>query len=161
MSENSIKEPFIHNDNEEKNVVINVDDSDTLNYKPTPLSIKNIKSSIKQTRTNILDKIILPSYYYDVDSIIQARSMYRNGANYSELVSKFLTGISTVIAFAAGAYPEYTYLSFVAGSVGTVAIVTQQLSTYFNKQEKERTQQANKIINLFGLGSIPDLDNDE
>lgn len=162
-SKSDLTEPFIHKD-EKTNLQTSITIDEQLSnneYKPSPLAFKNIKSSIKQTRTNILDKIVLPNYYQDIESIMDARSLYRLSSNYTELFSKILSGASTVVAFAAGAYPDYTYLSFVSGCIGTVAIVCQQISTYFNKQESERTEQANKILNIFGIGSIPDLDNEQ
>ena len=83
--------------------------------------------------------------------------------NYSLYSNKkvVFTGISTIIAFGAGAYTDYTYLAFIAGCIGTGALVLQKFSTYSKGEYRERTNQANKILKQLSIDSIPDLLDEE
>lgn len=124
----------------------------------SPTHSETGKAEFKKVKNRIISDIVVPSYLRDVKGTVNSRGKWRNSANKAELISKILTGAATIIAFSAGAYTEYTYLSFIAGCVGTGAMVCQQFSTYARGECKERTDQANKILKVLGIDSIPDLD---
>jgi hypothetical protein len=128
----------------------------------SPTVSETEKSEFKIVKNRIIKDVVVPSYLKDVKCTVNSRGKWRNASNQAELVSKLLTGAATIIAFSAGAYTDYTFLSFIAGCVGTGAMVCQQFSTYAKGECKERTDQANKILKVLGIDSIPDLhDSDE
>jgi hypothetical protein len=112
--------------------------------------------TMKNIRSKIVTDIVAPSYYTDVKDTITSRKRWLALSNYTEVVSKILSGTSTVVAFASGVY-QYQYLSFIAGCLGTIGIVSQQFSSYAKNETAERTDQANKILSILKIETIPDL----
>jgi len=153
-------ENIISNDdkkNDVKDIIKNIISSGEPSSSPTLSHYED--KELKNVKQKIIKEIVVPNYYNDVKCTITSRSKWRNSSNKAELLSKLLTGAATVIAFSAGAYPDYSFLSFIAGCVGTVAMVSQQFSSYAKGEEKERTQQANKILQVLDIESIPDIMN--
>jgi len=124
----------------------------------TPLEeeTKSTSSSYTSIRQKIINEIIKPSYYNDVNSTMESRQKWRDASNKIETLSKILAGASTIVAFSAGVY-QYQYLSFISGCLGTLGIVAQQFSTYAMKESQERTQQANKILKTLNIKEVDDL----
>jgi hypothetical protein len=116
------------------------------------------KSEYQNVKHQIIKDVVVPNFMNEIKCTVTSRGKWRNAGNKAELFSKVLTGAATIVAFAAGAYTEYTYLSFIAGCIGTGAMVCQQFSTYAKGESKERTEQANKILKVLNIDSIPDLD---
>lgn len=121
------------------------------------IGVQSISSvTMKNIRSKIVTDIVAPSYYEDVKDTISSRKRWLSMSNYAEVISKILSGTSTVVAFASGVY-QYQYLSFIAGCLGTIGIVSQQFSSYAKNETAERTEQANKILNILKIETIPDL----
>jgi hypothetical protein len=115
------------------------------------------KEHLHTIRDKIVKELVVPNYYTDVQSILLSRKRLRHSANLSELLSKACTASATVVAFAAGAYPDVSYLAFLAGVIGSVAMASQILSGYFSAEQKERTNQANIILKTLNIDSIPEI----
>jgi hypothetical protein len=115
--------------------------------------------NINTVKNRIMKDIVVPNYYNDVKGTISSRKKWMKSSNITELLSKILTGLATIVAFSAGAYTDYTFLSFIAGCIGTVSLVCQQFSTYAKGEAKERTQQANAILKMLNIdaSTVPDL----
>lgn len=151
----SIREPNFNEDKKElpKMIEVRLDNEDIRSQtSETP------SDGMGTVRGKIIKELVVPNYYNDVKSTIKGRSKYRKAANYAELLSKLLTTSATVLAFSAGAYPDQSYLSFIAGCTGAVAMACLSLSSYFKSEEKERTQQANQILKVLHIDSIPELE---
>jgi hypothetical protein len=114
---------------------------------------------LNTVRDKIVKELVVPNYYTDIKCILLSRKRLRHAANMSELLSKGCTASATVVAFAAGVYPEVSYLSFLAGVIGSISMASQILSGYFSSEQKERTNQANTILKTLGIDSIPDIAN--
>jgi phosphate/sulfate permease len=113
--------------------------------------------NIKEIKSKIVKEIIVPNYYIEIRDTVKATKKWKKSSNLTELFSKILTGLATIVAFSAGAYTEYTFLSFIAGCIGTGSLVCQQFSTYARGEARERISQANKILHILGIESIPDV----
>lgn len=102
-------------------------------------------SEEEKLKTKIMTQLIEPAYYNDTEKNIRAREKWKSISDISQTISKILAGISTVLAFAAGFF-NITILSFIAGCLGTLSLVTQQFSQYSLNESKDRTLRINRIL---------------
>lgn len=108
----------------------------------------SIKSKIK--------KLIQDTYYNDIERFISGRHWWLVTSNVTETAAKVCAGLSTAVAFAAGFF-NIPILPFIAGCLGTLALVLLQFSGYSKNESKERTEQANKLLEVLGLGKLVDV----
>jgi hypothetical protein len=105
-------------------------------------------------------EIVGPAYVRDVRDLSDGRYAWRKAHNACEAASKVLSGCSTVVAFAAGAY-ESKSLSFVAGCLGTGALVVMLFASYAARESTERTRHLNDTLRAAaaggGGGGVPEL----
>jgi hypothetical protein len=118
---------------------------------------------MKQNNTNNLDlinkiktELVEKTYYDDVKYNIRSKSRWKIIGDVTEASSYVMTGIATILAFAAG-FSSNTWLSFVAGCFSTGSLVFLQFSSYATRESKERTQQVNKILDKLGIEEIVDI----
>jgi hypothetical protein len=74
-----------------------------------------------------------------------------------ETTSKLLLGATSIVAFATSVYPCNTYLSFVAGSVSTLSLVSLQFANYSFRESKLSTDNLNILLSKIDAGSLPEL----
>lgn len=126
-----------------------------------PMNQTNLVNPINQFDPAIITKIkqdlIEPTYYEDIKNSLYGREKWKKIGDISETISKVLTGFATIFAFAAG-YFKLTYLSFIAGCLGTSAIVLLQFSSYAVNESRERTARANIILHDLGIKKIVDIE---
>lgn len=103
------------------------------------------ESEEEKLKTKIMTQLIEPAYYNDTEKNIRAREKWKSISDISQTISKILAGLSTVLAFAAGFF-NITILSFIAGCLGTLSLVTQQFSQYSLNESKDRTLRINRIL---------------
>lgn len=104
----------------------------------------------------IESKLIEPVYYNDVKRSVREKAIFKFVGDISETLSQIALGISSVFAFSAGFF-NMNILAFVAGCLGTMAIVLSKFSSYALKESKERTEQVNIILTQLGIEKIPDI----
>lgn len=127
-----------------------------------PLHSRSIKQQlilrpvITQDTREFIDNLLNYSYKTDIQDTVYGRFSWRKWANFYEGASKVLSGVATVVAFAAGAYDDKA-LSFSAGTIGTASLVCMTLASYAAKESKERTEQLNTTLDHIGVPSVPDL----
>ena len=120
---------------------------------------ENRKVSDK-VKTEIMAKLVEPSYYKDVKETIRGRSCWRISGHVFETISKILLAVSGVLSFSAGVYNDKT-LSFIAGTFSTVSLATFQLSSYSFKQNKKNTLELNQLLEKLDIEEVPVFDNNE
>lgn len=124
--------------------------------------IKSINAELDETKehaefvTKIKKELVEKNYYDDVKSNLASKSRWKTIGDLSEAFSHILTGISAVLAFAAGFF-DHKILSFVAGCLATGSLVLLQFSSYSMKESKERTDQVNKILDKLGIEEIANI----
>lgn len=96
------------------------------------------------------------AYIQDVEDTISGRFYWRKLADYAEVMARTLSGVSAVLAFAAGTY-DITALSFAAGAVQTSAMVLGLWVSYANKESRERARELNAVLRSLGVQPLPDL----
>lgn len=114
------------------------------------------KPIVSDDTRKTIESLVDYSYKRDVRDTIYGRFSWRKCSEFYEAASKILSGVSTIIAFAAGAYDDKA-LSFAAGTVGTVSIVMMTLAAYATKEAKERTDQLNATLEHLGVARVPDI----
>lgn len=107
-------------------------------------------------RTKIKNELIDPSIYDDTKYNLRGRSHWKYIGDITEVISKILIGISSITAFAAGSFGN-KYLSFVAGCLGVMSLVSLQFSSYSMKESKERNDIVNKLLTHVGLDNMVDI----
>ena len=106
---------------------------------------------------NEISKIINEQYASDIKLSLFGRSCCKYTGDITETLAHLLMGFSSLTAFAAGSWPNYTYLSFIAGSLGVTSLVLLKFSSYAMSESKERTLIANKILDKLKLEQIVDI----
>ena len=104
----------------------------------------------------INDELIEISYYDDVKKGLHYRYKWKKIGDITEAIAKIVSGLSVVFAFASGFF-NISYLSFIAGCLGTLSLVLLQFSSYAFKESSERTRQINKILSKLGISSLVDI----
>jgi len=104
-------------------------------------------------------KLIATNYLSDVENMIDGRSRWKRIGDVTETVSKVSTGLTSILAFAAGFF-GYTVLSFIAGCFGTISLVLLQFSSYAMNESKEYTNEVNRILSQLGIEEVVDIASD-
>ncbi len=105
-------------------------------------------------KNQILEQLIEPSYYTDVNETLKGRKCWRVSGHVFESMSKILLAVSGVLSFAAGVYDD-KILSFVAGTLSTVSLATFQFSLYSMKMHKKNSLELNQLLEKLDIETIP------
>lgn len=108
------------------------------------------------TRDAIL-AIVEPAYIRDVAATVKSRFAWRRTGDVCEATSKALSGLASILAFAAGAY-DNKEISFAAGCVGTVSLTFMIFASYSSREAKERTEQLNTVLRHVGVENLPTIE---
>lgn len=96
----------------------------------------------------------------EIQEIIRSRYTWKRRSDFVEVISKLLTSISSVLAFASSAIRDpkiADILAFTSGTVGTTGLVLNALSTYAGKESQERTNEVNNLLHSIGVTPIPQI----
>jgi hypothetical protein len=101
--------------------------------------------------------IIQPSIREEISSFLQSRIRWRTIGIYMETTSKIMLGTSSILAFATSIYPCNSYLSFIAGTVSTMSLVSLQFANYSFRESKLSTENLNVLLSKMKGETIPEL----
>ena len=107
-------------------------------------------------RNNILTKLIIPSYYDDIEDRLKWRYLWRKIGNVTFALSKFFIAINALLSFASLTF-DLVLLTFMAGCVSVFSLVLLHFSTFSFGRSKEATTETNQILSTLHMGKIPDL----
>lgn len=120
---------------------------------PEPSKPKEDYSTVKnKIKTELID----PSYYDDIKYNLEGRSNMKVIGDYTEIFSRILAGISSVVAFAAGFF-GYNYISFIAGALNVLSLVLIIFSENAMKESKERNDVVNRLLTQLGLDKVVNI----
>lgn len=108
--------------------------------------------------------IIAGAYKNEVKSFVRWRDIWKRFGDSCEAISKGLTGVSAVLAFASSAIRDTRtadILSFTSGSIGTIGLVLLTYSNYAIKESRERTQELNTLLDRLGVTPLPDINSQD
>ena len=101
--------------------------------------------------------IIQPSIREEISSFLQSRIRWRTIGIYMETTSKIMLGTSSILAFATSIYPCNSYLSFIAGTVSTMSLVSLQFANYSFRESKLSTENLNVLLSKMKGETLPEL----
>jgi len=104
--------------------------------------------------------LVAGSLKQEVKSILRWRGFWKKTGDAFEAISKGLTGVGSVLAFAASAVDSTKtadILSFTSGTVGTVGLVMLAYASYASKESKQRTAEINNVLTSVGVTPIADI----
>jgi hypothetical protein len=101
--------------------------------------------------------IIQPSIREEISSFLQSRIRWRTIGIYMETTSKIMLGTTSILAFATSIYPCNSYLSFIAGTVSTMSLVSLQFANYSFRESKLSTENLNVLLSKMKGETLPEL----
>lgn len=103
-----------------------------------------------------IKNLVSQNYYKDVKNNLASKSMWKFIGDLSDAISQIMGAFAAILAFASGFF-GITILAFLSGCANTISLVLRQFSAYAMKESKERTEQVNKLLDIFGIAEIPVL----
>ena len=133
-------------DNESKNV------DSKINIK----TLAEQSDKYNEVRTQIIDKLIVPSYYNDVNDLLKWKYRYMELGNGTLFLSKICIAGHAILSFATGIF-DLTYLSFISGCISVLSLVLLHFSTFSYGKSKEAIIETNKILETLSINTMPDF----
>lgn len=118
---------------------------------------EKIEPCISQVQNEIQDEIITPSLKQDISDFLKSRIRWRTMGIIMETTSKIMLGASSILTFTTSIYPCNTYLSFIAGTVSTISLVSLQFANYSFRESKMSTTNLNILLEKLHLEGVPEL----
>lgn len=116
---------------------------------PSPIEAYKFKSRIQT-------ELIEPSIYNSVKSNLSGQADWKKVGDVFSVIHTIFIGLSVILAYAAGYFADYAWLSFISGSVGLFSIFMSQFSNYAYNESKKRTASVNKLLNYYNMPSMTD-----
>ena len=119
------------------------------------VSVKTSKLIAAEVR-----RAVATAYKGEVDDMLKWRHIWKKSGDVCEAVAKGLTGVSTILAFAASSNRDSEttdILAFVSGCVGTAGLVLLTYSAYASRESKQRTSELNHVLHKLGVTPMPDI----
>jgi len=106
-------------------------------------------------KKQILEKIIEPYYYNDVQTILKNIKYWSISGSIFETISKLLVMFGAVFSFSSGFFSNYnTTLSFTSGTFSSISLACFQFAIYCNHESKKCTIRLNEILNKLNIAPI-------
>lgn len=105
---------------------------------------------------NKITKLINDRYLLDIESGLTGRTCYKVAGDACETTGHILVGAAALVAFASGTW-NINYLSYIAGSISILSVSLLKLSSYFQRESRERTDMLNLILSKLKIDNIVDI----
>lgn len=105
-------------------------------------------------------RVLALEYRKEILGLLRSRYWWKRSGDVCEALAKVMTGVGSVLAFAASAEKDADLtdvLAFVAGSVGTMGLVLHGYAAYAGKESRTRTGEMNNILRSLGVTPMPDI----
>ena len=106
-------------------------------------------------KDHVTFNIIQPNYIVEIEEHILSRSKWKCVSITFETISKVLLGLSTVLSFASGVYTSTT-ISFAAGTVSTLSLVSLQFSNFSKRESKRSSEELNVLLKKLDVDTLPE-----
>jgi hypothetical protein len=104
----------------------------------------------KQFKEMIISELILPSYRENIQYTIRTRTCWSVVCTICLTSSTILIGLSSLLSFSSSSFPDAN-MGFYAGSVGIIAVLLKEFSSYANSQDHLKTVEMNEILKNIGI----------
>ena len=118
-------------------------------------SVQTAKLVKVQVRQDMAD-----AYKEEAHMLVKSRQRWKRGGDWCEAVAKGLTGVGSILAYAASAARDGTttdILAFVSGCVGTTGLVLLTYSAYATRESRQRTTELNGLLQKLGVTPMPEI----
>lgn len=88
------------------------------------------------------------------------RTRWKRISDICESLGKCLSGVGSVLAFAASAEQNVRHadiLAFTSGTVGTTALVLLMYAAYASRESRQRTTEGNELLKSIGVTPMPQI----
>jgi hypothetical protein len=109
-----------------------------------------------EIRERVLQELIEPSYFQDVEEMVRGRRYWRIAGQKFETLSKIFVAFGGILSFSGG-YFHNTILSFLAGSFATITLACLQMSSHSFQQSMRQTKKLNILLEKLRIQSVPVL----
>jgi hypothetical protein len=107
-------------------------------------------------KSNIINELILPNYRDSIEYTIKTKDCWGQTSSICFTLSTVFVGISSLLSFANGQFNS-SFLNYLAGSVGLLAIILDKFGSYSETQDSLKTKKVNDILKHIGIDiKIPD-----
>jgi len=114
---------------------------------------------LSRTTVRRLKKLVIdPEYERDIRELVHERHAWRKTRNRIDVASKLCGGMASVVAYAASSVKSTVltdWLSFSAGTIGTMSLVLMLFASYSGRISKDRTRELNSILRVVGVTPMP------
>ena len=111
-------------------------------------------------KAKILDEIIEPYYYADIDHVLSDKKCWRVTGSIFETISKILVSFGAILSFSSGYY-NYATLSFISGATSTISLAFLQFSAFCYKEEKRNMNELNAMLKELNIEMVASFDDNK
>ena len=126
---------------------------------PLPPLLPRPAATARMVSRDVRD-IVATAIVSEVRGMVRWRDRWKVLADAAEAVAKGLTGVCSVLAFAASAVRDprvADWLSFSSGAVGTLGLVLLTYANYASRESKQRTSELNGVLRAVGVTPVPQI----
>lgn len=124
----------------------------------------NIQQSPFEQRTHkdeaarAMRELVMKYYTSETEDMLRGKKWWRKSGEFLEASSKIMSGVASILAFAASSNisaPVSDALAFSSGCIGTFSLVILTFSTYASRESRQRTVDLNSLLDKFDITPVP------
>lgn len=112
----------------------------------------------KEDATQAMRELVMKYYKTETEDMLRGKQWWRKSGEFLEASSKIMSGVASILAFAASSnisLPVSDALAFSSGCIGTFSLVILTFSAYASKESRQRTTDLNKLLEKFNITPVP------
>lgn len=113
------------------------------------------KETVKRIRA-----LINPAYEQEAKELLGGRERWKKTRDVFEALSRVISGLATITAFAASSTKDPTvsdWIAFGSGCLGTTGLVMLLFASYSGKSSRSRTRELNAILEMAKITPMPQI----
>jgi hypothetical protein len=112
----------------------------------------------RDLRKKIITELLYPIYYKEVKSSLEWRIKWTELSSFFFIFTTIIVSMSSILSFSAPQFPNIPILSYIAGCVNIIALMSDRFAHYCVSQSSTNTKKTNILINSIGINdTIPDV----
>ena len=112
----------------------------------------------KDDATRAMRELVMSYYTSETEDMLRGKKWWRKSGEFLEASSKIMSGVASILAFAASSNistPVSDALAFSSGCIGTFSLVILTFSAYATKESRQRTMDLNALLGKFDITPVP------
>lgn len=112
----------------------------------------------RKLRRRIIENKIYPAYEKEIDEGLIWRNKWAKISSCFFTLTFLIMSVSTIVSFSAPQFPEIGIISYSAGCLGVIALISDRFAHYCSSQSTSNTKRVNMLMRSIGINdSIPDV----